>query len=102
MAGGIEDVGVEWSRVCKFKIREIFRMFEDENQRLQTLAQACDRLKATVLARTADLAMSYNEVNQHQEYLTTVSSHNLWEKARPKKTNTNAIFFVRFWPEETI
>jgi len=72
MAGGIEDVGVEWSRVCKFKIREIFRMFEDENQRLQTLAHACDRLKATVLARTADLAMSYNEVNQHQEYLTTV------------------------------
>lgn len=72
--GGIQDIGVEWSRVCKFKIREILRMFEDESQRLQAVAQACDRLKANVAAKASDLAMAFNEITQHQDYLTNVMS----------------------------
>lgn len=72
-AGGGSPEGAEWARACNFKIREISRMFEDEMGRLRAVAAACDQLKKSTTARLESLAMSVNEVANHQEYLKTVT-----------------------------
>ena len=69
---GLDSIGVEWSRACKLKVREIQRMLEHESQRLQAVATACDQLKASATAKIKDLAMTFNEVVSHQDYVDKV------------------------------